>query len=177
MGYRSDSIAISRDMGPLSLHPPISEFPRRPFRDTPRGILKKINLAWTLEIFKRKLENFNLAWIFQSRPSELPTKIGVWWAARLKFSISLENVIRFNLAWKFQSRRAILNLFKIWALWAGLWLHGKSLPEVTPRGTSTRSSTKTMPALRNHGPWSSELTLEAQQRYFSIQRDDSLGGS
>ena len=68
--------------------------------------------------FSISLENFNLAWNFQSWPWEFPTLIGVWWVARLKFSISLENYIRFTLAWKFQSRRAILKFFKIWALWA-----------------------------------------------------------
>ena len=73
------------------------------------------------------LENFNLAWNFQSWPWEIPTKKnrGLGWVARLKCSISLENVIRFNLAWKFQSRRAILKFFKIWAL----WVRGK--PECT----------------------------------------------
>ena len=47
--------------------------------------------------FSISLENFNLDWNFQSRPSEFlhkPQNIGVWWAARLKSSISLEN---FNL--------------------------------------------------------------------------------
>ena len=68
--------------------------------------------------FRLKIQVF--AWNFQSR---------------LKTSISLESFnpgLRnrpqnrglvggsleiFNLAWKFQSRRAILNFFKIWALW------------------------------------------------------------
>ena len=99
-----------------------SEAPR------PRGpeSWKKINLAWRLENFKFSLEFFNLAWKLQSRLKIsiltlriLHKKYGVWWVARLKFSISLENVIRFNLAWKFQSRRAILKIFKIWALWGG----------------------------------------------------------
>ena len=37
---------------------------------------------------------FNLAWNFQILTFRTPhTKIGVWWAARLKFSISLENSI------------------------------------------------------------------------------------
>ena len=44
------------------------------------------------------LENFNLAWKFQSRPSEFPTKNRGWWVARLKISISLEN---FSRSWKF----------------------------------------------------------------------------
>ena len=86
--------------------------------------MKKTNLAWTLENFKFSLEIFNLAWRLQSRlkvsilTSRIPhQKMGVWWVARLKFSVSLENVIRFNLAWKIQSRQAILNFFKIWALW------------------------------------------------------------
>ena len=60
-------------------------------------ILKKINLAWNFQ------SRFNLAWKFQSRPSEFPTKIGGWWVARLKISISLENF-------------KILKFFKIWAL-------------------------------------------------------------
>ena len=51
----------------------------------------------------RSLENFNLAWNFQSWPPEFPTEIGVWWVARLKISSSLENF-------------KILNFFKIWAL-------------------------------------------------------------
>ena len=67
------------------------------------------------------LENFNLAWNVQSWPWEFPTKIGVWWVARLKMSISIENFIRFNLAWKFQSRAQVLIIFKIWALWERSW--------------------------------------------------------
>ena len=59
-------------------------------------ILKKTNLAWTLENFKLSLEIFNLAWKLQSRLKfsiltwEFPTKIGVWWVARLKFSTRLK---------------------------------------------------------------------------------------
>ena len=49
------------------------------------------------------LKKINLAWKFQSRPSEFPTKIGGWWVARLKISSSLENF-------------KILKFFKIWAL-------------------------------------------------------------
>ena len=56
------------------------------------------------------LEIFNLAWKFQTsleifNPDlqNSPTKIGIWWVARLKFSISLENF-------------KILKVFKIWAL-------------------------------------------------------------
>ena len=92
--------------------------------------------AWIFQVFALKfqsrlktsisLEIFNLAWKLQSRLkfsiSTLripppPTKIGVWRLARLKFSVSLENVICFNLAWKFQTRAQILIFFKIWALW------------------------------------------------------------
>ena len=53
--------------------------------------------------FSISLENFNLDWTFQSRPSEFPTKIGVWWVARLKFTISLEIF-------------KILIIFSLWAL-------------------------------------------------------------
>ena len=54
--------------------------------------------------FSISLENFNLAWKFQSWPPEFPTKkIGVWWVARLKMSSLLENF-------------KILKIFKIWAL-------------------------------------------------------------
>ena len=55
------------------------------------------------------LKKLNLAWNFQSRlklsisTSWIPTKIWVWWVARLKISISLENF-------------KILKFFKIWAL-------------------------------------------------------------
>ena len=46
-------------------------------------------------ILKKKaisLEIFSLAWNVQSRPSEFPPKkIGPWWVARLKFSVSFEN--------------------------------------------------------------------------------------
>ena len=58
-------------------------------------ILKKINLAWTLENFKFSLEIFNLAWKLQSR---------------LKFSILILRIPHKNkglvggLAWNFQSR-------------------------------------------------------------------------
>ena len=63
-----------------------------------------------------KIEKINLAWNFRSRlkisislenvnPDLLhfPIKIGVWWVARLKFSISLEHL-------------KILNFFNLWAL-------------------------------------------------------------
>ena len=62
--------------------------------------IEKIQSRLKLSI---SLENFNLDWTFQSRPSEFPTKIGVWWVARLKFSISLEIF-------------KILNFFNLWAL-------------------------------------------------------------
>ena len=62
--------------------------------------LKKFNLAWnsqsrlkisiSIEIFNLALQNF-------------PQKIGPWWVARLKFSISLESF-------------KILNFFNLWAL-------------------------------------------------------------
>ena len=104
----------------------------RTFQTQRARILKKSNLAWTLENFKLLLEISNLAWKLQSRLKFSiltlripPTEIGVWWVARLKFSISLENAIRFNLAWKFQSRRAILKFFKIWALWGTLLCTGE----------------------------------------------------
>ena len=42
--------------------------------------------------------NFNLAWKFQSRPSEIPT-IRAWWVARLKFSISPEMFNPFFNLW------------------------------------------------------------------------------
>ena len=58
-------------------------------------VLKKINLVWTLENFKLWLEIFNLD--LENSPPPPHTKIGVWWVARLKCSVSLENVIRFNL--------------------------------------------------------------------------------
>ena len=61
--------------------------------------------------FSISLENFNLAWNFQSWPPEFPTKIGVWWVARLKISSSLENF-------------KILKFFKIWALRAPLRITG-----------------------------------------------------
>ena len=45
----------------------------------------------SLKIFNltRKIQS---CWKFQSLPSEFHTKIGVWWTARLKFSIELENI-------------------------------------------------------------------------------------
>ena len=54
------------------------------------------------------IENANLAWQFQSWPSEFPTKIGVWWVplARLKFSMSLENfkILIFFNHWALRAR-------------------------------------------------------------------------
>ena len=41
--------------------------------------------------FSISLDKLNLARHFQSRPSEFPAKIGVWWAARLNISISLDS--------------------------------------------------------------------------------------
>ena len=70
-------------------------------------ILKKINLAWTLENFKFSLEIFNLAWKLQSR---LKFSISILWIPhkiRGLVGVSLEI---FNLAWKchsFQSRLKI----------------------------------------------------------------------
>ena len=57
--------------------------------------------------FSISLENFNLAWNFQSWPLEFATKIGVWWAARLKFSISFDNFNPGGRSWF---------LFNLWAL-------------------------------------------------------------
>ena len=139
----------------------------------PRGpkSWKKINLAWTLEHFKFSLEIFNLAWRFQnlawnfqSWPWEFPTKNRVWWVARLKCSISLENVIRFNLAWKFQSRRAILKIFKIWALWVffpgeppkSLWKKEKTLSSVfttPPKFTTPQTLLGEGKCLQFPGKW------------------------
>ena len=112
--WRFPSEAVFLDDFPLS-PPPNSRGPESWKKSIS---LERLKISSFRLKFSISLENFNLAWFFQSWPSELPTKIGVWWVARLKFSISLENVIliRFNLAWKFQSRRAILNFFKIWAL-------------------------------------------------------------
>ena len=53
--------------------------------------------------FSISIEIFNLAWTFQSRPAEFPTKIGVWRVARLRFSISLENFNPGGRSWFFQS--------------------------------------------------------------------------
>ena len=54
------------------------------------------------------IEIFNLAWKFQSRLKfsildlqNSPQKIGVWWVARLKFSISIENFNPGGRSWIF----------------------------------------------------------------------------
>ena len=50
------------------------------------------------------LEFFELAWRFQSWPSlnqNSPQKIGVWWVARLNFSISIENFNPSGRSWIF----------------------------------------------------------------------------
>ena len=65
----------------------ISQFPKGPNLEKIQERLK----------FSISLENFNLAWNFQSWLQNSPQKIGVWWVASLKFSRS----------W---------NFFKIWAL-------------------------------------------------------------
>ena len=81
------------------------------------AIALKVWAAWRLHSLRAQiLKKFNLAWNFQSRlkisrsiefsilTSRIPhKKIGVWWVARLKISISLENF-------------KILIFFKIWAL-------------------------------------------------------------
>ena len=71
-----------------------------------------MNGSWK-SLMAQRLKNFNrvnLAWKFQSRlkisipeAQNSPRKIGVWWVARLKFSISLEHF-------------KILNFFNLWAL-------------------------------------------------------------
>ena len=93
-------------------------------RKTQRArILKKINIAWTLENFKFPLEIFNLAWNFQSRLKFSILTLRIPHKNRGLVGGSLEI---FNLAWKchsFQSRLKIsipegdLDFFKIWALW------------------------------------------------------------
>ena len=91
--------------GPLSLPAPFEgqdwKFQTR--LKFPKGPKIEKN-SISIEFFSNLvLENVNLAWNIQSRPSEFPSKIGVWWAARLKFSISLEYF-------------KILNVFHLWAL-------------------------------------------------------------
>ena len=75
----------------------------RPLQDVPlRASIGIEKNAISIEIFNpdRKFQSRlkNFSW-----PSEFPTKIEVWWAARLKCSISLENF-------------KILNFFNLWAL-------------------------------------------------------------
>ena len=70
-------------------------------------ILKKINLAWTLENFKFSLENFNLAWKLQSR---LNFSIPGFRIAHKNRGLVGGSLEIFNLAWKchsFQSRLKI----------------------------------------------------------------------
>ena len=55
--------------------------------------------------------------IFNPGPSEFPTKIGVWWVARLKISSSLEIF-------------KILNFFKIWALREVAWFRSEGYSEI-----------------------------------------------
>ena len=59
------------------------------------------------------LEIFNLDWNFQSWP-QFPTKIGVWWVVRLKFSISIENFNPGGRSWIF-SIFGPLGLLFFWA--------------------------------------------------------------
>ena len=54
--------------------------------------LERLKFSSFRLIFSISLENFLILTL------RIPTKIRVWWVARLKFSIPLENVIRFNLA-------------------------------------------------------------------------------
>ena len=59
---------------------------------------------WTILAFlTTSLENSNIDWTFQSRPSEVPTKKGPWRVARLKWSISLEICNPGETSWIFQS--------------------------------------------------------------------------
>ena len=58
---------------------------------TPKG--PKIEKNQSCLNFSISLENFNLAWKFQSGSSEFHTKIRVWWMACLKFQSRSKNSI------------------------------------------------------------------------------------
>ena len=77
---------------------------------------KHLNVGLLRTLSAQRLKEINLAWTFQSRLKisisidifdldlqNFPQKIGSWWVARLKESISLENF-------------KILNIFNLWAL-------------------------------------------------------------
>ena len=94
------------------------KYPKRPPRNgvvwsalktTQRArILKKINLAWTLENFKLSLENFNLAWKLQSWPWKLQS----WpWEFSTKTGGLVGGSLEiFNLAWKCHSFQSCLKI-------------------------------------------------------------------
>ena len=92
------------------------------------------------------MKNFNLASNFQSRLKisrsleifnpdlqNSPQKIGVWWVARLKFSISLENF-------------KILKFFKIWALRVS-----RNIAIVSLRYPLSRDTFSAIPAIPQQG--------------------------
>ena len=68
------------------------------------------------------LEIFNLDWNFQSWPSDFPTKIGVWWVARLKFSISIENFNPGGRSWIFSIFGPLgIAIVRFWCAKSGAW--------------------------------------------------------
>ena len=114
MGYRSDSIAVSRDMGPLSLGPLnsiISEalLPRDAtfFKRSTRNEWDTLVAAGASLITLRaqRLKKINLDWSFQSRLNfqfqtfRIPHK--KWGFGRLKISISIENFNPGGRSWIF----------------------------------------------------------------------------
>ena len=68
-----------------------SAFPKGPKIEKNKSRLK----------FSIPIEIFNPDWIFNPEPSEFPTKIGVWRVARLKISISIENLNPGGRSWFF----------------------------------------------------------------------------
>ena len=88
---------------PLQFHFLEPEIYSRRFSAYGEGQLLCLCVSQPQTLRAQRLKNFNLDWKFQSRPSEFPTKIGVWWVARLKCSISLEIF-------------KILKIFNLWAL-------------------------------------------------------------
>ena len=95
---------VSRSSGEVSL--PSRDTPILSPIHNPKG--PKIEKMQSRLKFTTRLKFSISLEIFNPGPSEFPTKkIGVWWVARLKISISIE---------KDKSRRAILNFFNLWAL-------------------------------------------------------------
>ena len=81
--YPAHTVGLNSRIVPHDPSPRSRILARKQLHDLPLG--RTTPKGPNLE--KNQSRNFNLAWNFQARPSELPTRIGPWWQARLKSSV------------------------------------------------------------------------------------------